>query len=166
MAPRMKSKSAMNARNAINIAATFSARCSPSDAPLPAASITFTCSLLDVDLRACPASPAARVSGRASSTDTTCTAPPSRSSSGSRPGRRRARCRRPSRRRRCGHTADHHREQLRLRHPGHERLDDDRRLGLAHEDVRGAPSVSAPLVRISRIIARAISRTTNWRMPK
>ena len=29
-----------------------------------------------------------------------------------------------------------------------------------------ADSVSAPLVRISRIIARAISRTTNCRMPK
>ena len=30
---------------------------------------------------------------------------------------------------------DHHRQQLRLRHPRHERLDDDRRLGLPHEDV-------------------------------
>ena len=29
-----------------------------------------------------------------------------------------------------------------------------------------AASVSAPLVRIARIMTRAISRTMNWRMPK
>jgi hypothetical protein len=34
------------------------------------------------------------------------------------------------------HPADHHRQQLRARHPRHVRLDDQRRLGLAHEHVR------------------------------